>query len=77
MSSGAVDWRGTVTSVQPRIRLTRSFDERQHSYQGYLLRVDGIVEDERRAFLVAVGRAAHEKHTFQVGMAAPCSAESR
>jgi len=25
-------WRGTVTSVQPRIRLLRSFDQRSHSY---------------------------------------------
>ena len=28
-------WQGTLVSVQPRIRLTRSFDERTHSYLGY------------------------------------------
>lgn len=26
-----VDWEGTVLSVQPRIRLSRSFDQRSHS----------------------------------------------
>ena len=50
MSSGTLDWRGIVTSVQPRIRLTRSFDERQHTYLGYLLLVDGVVGDDRREF---------------------------
>src|SRR5262249_34733644 len=29
-----------VTAVQPRIRLTRSFDQRSHSYLGYLLRIE-------------------------------------
>ena len=28
-------FRGLIRGVQPRIRLTRSFDERQHSYFGY------------------------------------------
>ena len=51
-----------------RIRLTRSFDERQHSYQGYLLRVDGVMDGEPREFSVAVGKVAHEKHAFEVGM---------
>lgn len=29
--SEKVEWEGMVTSVQPRIRLTRSFDQRSHS----------------------------------------------
>lgn len=29
-----VPFGGTLESVQPRIRLTRSFDQRQHSYLG-------------------------------------------
>jgi hypothetical protein len=38
-----IAWSGAVTAVQPRIRLTRSFDERSHTYLGYLLRIDGTV----------------------------------
>ncbi len=66
-ASNKIGWSGTVTSVQPRIRLTRSFDQRSHSYQGYVLRVNGRIADETREFLVAVGPAAHAKHQFQVG----------
>jgi hypothetical protein len=56
-----------VTSVQPRIRLLRSFDQRSHSYLGYVLGLDGEVGGERRAFAVAIGKAAQAKHEFQVG----------
>ena len=70
-------WSGHVVAIQPRIRLTRSFDERSHSYLGYVLRIDGTCGGEaaclcgtRRQdeFLIAVGEAAHEKHRFQKGM---------
>jgi hypothetical protein len=27
-----IPWRGVLTSVQPRIRLTRSFDQLSHTY---------------------------------------------
>lgn len=36
-------WQGRVISIQPRIRLTRSFDERSHSDVGYGLRLDGTI----------------------------------
>jgi hypothetical protein len=45
--------------VQPRIRLTRSFDERYHGYPGYLLRVQGEVGGEPREF--TVGPARHSR----------------
>jgi len=61
-------WSGRVVSVQPRIRLIRSFDERHHSYQGYVLRVDGTCGDESGEFQIAVGKASHEKHQFRAGM---------
>ncbi len=64
---GKVAWGGVLTSVQPRIRITRSYDERTHSYLGYVLRVRGRVGQEERKFLVAVGEAAHAKHAFRVG----------
>ena len=66
-TSNKIRWRGVLTSVQPRIYLSRSFDQRSHSYLGYVLGVDGDIGGEERQFLVAVGQAAHAKHQFQVG----------
>ncbi len=63
-----VAWSGRIVAVQPRIRLLRSFDERHHNYQGYTFRVDGTCGDESGEFQIAVGKAAHEKHQFCVGM---------
>jgi len=67
-SSGKEAWAGRISAVQPRIRLTRSFDQRSHSYQGYVLRIDGICGGDAGEFLIAVGEAAYEKHRFQTGM---------
>ena len=63
-----VVWSGRVVAVQPRIRLMRSFDERHHSYLGYVLRVDGTCGDETCEYQIAVGKASHVKHRFQAGM---------
>lgn len=62
-----LDWRGALLAIQPRIRLTRSFDERSHSYLGYALRIQGIIGDDARKFLVGIGEAAHTKHQFRAG----------
>jgi hypothetical protein len=69
-SSGAekITWSGRLVGIQPRIRLLRSFDERQHSYRGYVLRVNGTCGNETREFLVAVGPGAHKKCQFRTGM---------
>ena len=40
-----VPWHGRVQSVQARIRMLRSFDERSHSYLGYNLLIDGRIGD--------------------------------
>ena len=48
----------------------RSFDERSHSYLGYVLRVEGAVGGEAGEFQIALGKAAQAKHRFQVGMEA-------
>jgi hypothetical protein len=56
-----------LKSIQARIRLMRSFDERSHTYLGYVLSMIGEVEGESRDFLVAIGKAAQGKHRFQVG----------
>jgi len=61
-----VPWRGAVTSAQPRIRLLRSFDQRSHSYLGYVLRMNGEIGDEHRDFTVGIGKGAHAKHGFRV-----------
>ena len=63
-----ITWDGRLTGVQPRIRLLRSFDERHHSYQGYVLRIDGKLGADVGKFLIAVGAGAHEKHRFRAGM---------
>jgi hypothetical protein len=68
-SGEKLGWEGVLLSVQPRIRLTRSFDQVSHSYLGYALKLRGTVGNEAREFLVAVGQGAHTKHQFQVGAA--------
>jgi len=67
-STAKVSWSGSIVAVQPRIRLMRSFDERSHSYHGYVLRINGTCGDETGEFLIAVGKGAHEKHQFHAGM---------
>ena len=62
-----VGWSGTVSSIQPRIRLLRSFDQRDHSYLGYALRIDGTILGMVRPFTVGIGKALQAKHSLQVG----------
>jgi hypothetical protein len=65
--SNKTEWCGSILAVQPRIRLTRSFDERSHTYQGYVLRVNGSIDGDMREYIVAIGKAAQAKHGFEVG----------
>ena len=67
-STGKIIWSGRVVSVQPRIRLLRSFDERSHSYLGYVLRIDGVWGEQPGEVLIALGKVAQEKHQFQAGI---------
>ena len=60
-------WSGKVISVQPRIRLLRSFDERSHSYLGYVLQVHGMVGGEERTLAIGIGKGAQAKHQFRAG----------
>ncbi len=62
-----LQWQGEIVAVQPRIRLTRSFDERSHSYLGYVLRVRGPLAGEAGEFLVAIGKGAQARHAFRAG----------
>jgi hypothetical protein len=47
--------------------MMRSFDERSHTYLGYVLLLKGMVEGDSRNFIVAVGKGAQNKHGFKVG----------
>lgn len=73
-------FRGIILSVQPRIRMIRSFDERSHNYLGYSLLIKGVIdyverdfpdraeEDKsEKIFSVGIGKAAHLKHQFCAG----------
>ena len=62
-----VNWSGKIISVQPRIRLTRSFDERYHNYLGYCLLIDGVVDSESRDFSIGIGKEAFKKYQFRAG----------
>ncbi len=60
-------WSGKIISVQPRIRLLRSFDQRSHTYLGYGLVIDGVLGIEVRQFSIGIGKAAQQRHRFKVG----------
>ena len=62
-----VPWSGRVISIQPRIRLTRSFDERAHSYLGYCLVIEGTIGTEVRVFSIGIGKATQRKHQCRIG----------
>lgn len=68
VNSKKIPWSGRILGVQPRIRLMRSFDERFHSYLGFVLRISGSCESETGDFLVAVGQATQRKHQLEAGM---------
>ena len=62
-----VSWQGTLLSIQPRIRLMRSFDEKSHTYLGYSLHLRGTINRHEGEFRVGIGKAAQAKHGFRVG----------
>ena len=64
---GKVSWHGVILAIQPRIRLLRSFDQRSHSYLGYVMCHQGTIAGEVREFVVAIGEGAQTKHQFQAG----------
>lgn len=64
---GKIIWSGRINSVQPRIRLTRSFDQRSHSYLGYILQIHGLVGEEKSVFTIGVGKGAQAKYRFRAG----------
>jgi hypothetical protein len=78
MTDAKIAFKGIIISVQPRIRLMRSFDERSHNYLGYALFIRGLiyyptesdhqkVDGVEREFSVGIGKAAQQKHQFSAG----------
>lgn len=64
---------GKIISIQPRIRLTRSFDETSHTYLGYAIKLEGEVDNgdhvdnsNKTIFSIGIGKSAHTKHQFKV-----------
>ncbi len=57
---------GKIISIQPRIRLIRSFDESSHSYLGYSITLEGEFEDLNKTYSIGIGKAAQRKHQFRV-----------
>ena len=62
-----IAWFGELTSIQPRIRMVRSYDEHSHVYLGHVLFLNGTIDLVERKFSVAIGAGAHAKHQFRVG----------
>lgn len=65
-------FKGTITSIQPRIRLTRSFDEASHTYLGYAIKIAGTIDNQQailsnqNTFSIGIGKAAQAKFSFKV-----------
>ncbi|MDD2497277.1 MAG: hypothetical protein PHY90_03945 [Desulfitobacteriaceae bacterium] len=59
-------FKGIITSIQPRIRLTRSFDEASHTYLGYAIKIAGTIDAEETTFAIGIGKAAQAKFNFKV-----------
>ncbi len=63
-----IPFQGTIISIQPLIRLLRSFDEMGHQYLGYALSLQGSIGDiEKEHFSIGIGKAAQAKHQFKAG----------
>lgn len=52
-----LQFNGTIISIQPRIRLTRSFDESSHSYLGYAIEIAGLIDGDKKDFSIGIGNA--------------------
>lgn len=59
-------FKGTITSIQPRIRLTRSYDEASHTYLGYAITLVGELDNISATFSIGIGKAAHAKNMLKV-----------
>jgi hypothetical protein len=65
---------GKITSIQPRIRLTRSFDEASHTYLGYAIKIAGTIDGEETTFSIGIGKAAQAKFNSKLMTLSPVNA---
>lgn len=61
-----LSFKGIIQSIQPRIRLTRSFDEASHTYLGYAIKIAGTLDAYERDFSIGISKAAQAKFNFKV-----------
>ena len=61
-----LSFRGVIISIQPRIRLTRSFDEASHTYLGYAIKITGTIDNQQTTFSIGIGKAPQAKFNFKV-----------
>lgn len=68
-------FNGTILSIQPRIRMIRSFDESSHAYLGYAIKLEGWIDPEKDLdsntaesiiYSIGIGKAAQAKNQFKV-----------
>ena len=57
---------GKITSIQPRIRLIRSFDESSHTYLGFAIKIAGTIDNQQTSFSIGIGKTAQAKFNFKV-----------
>ncbi|MFA5577646.1 MAG: hypothetical protein WC983_10280 [Tissierellaceae bacterium] len=59
-------FKGVIISIQPRIRLLRSFDEVSHTYLGYAIKLEGEIDNQHTVFSIGIGKGAQTKHQLKV-----------
>ncbi len=68
MQGNKLNFSGKILSVQPRIRLMRSFDQTAHTYLGFNIFLSGTVErSEESKFIIALGKATQAEFSFRAG----------
>jgi len=61
-----LSFRGVIISIQPRIRLTRSFDQAYHNYLGYAIKINGTIENQPTTFSIGIGKTVQAKFHLRV-----------
>lgn len=65
MEHERIAFLGTLVWIQPRIRLTRSFDEAYHTYLGYALTIE---QEDKSLVSIGISERIHEQHQLYAGM---------
>ncbi len=67
-TSSKVNWKGRITSIQPRTRVWRYLtDNRTHYHLGYNLFIEGQSNDSKKQFTVAISEKQQLKGLFRIG----------